>query len=168
TLCNEARLALKDGTWKLAGDPTEGALVTLAMKAGVHPDRLRDEVPAVDTIPFESERRYMASLHPDAERGSVVYVKGAPERVLDMCASQFTPDGDAPLDRAQWERSIDALARRGQRVLALARRSMPADASALSHDDVRAGLTLLGLVGLIDPPREDAIEAVRQCQSAGI
>jgi magnesium-transporting ATPase (P-type) len=167
-LCNDAALHERDGQWQLAGDPTEGALLALAMKAGVSPAELQVERPRRDAIPFESEHRFMATLHP---RGgaSEALVKGAPERVLAMCSDQLGADGQVqPLDSGHWQAAIDAQARAGRRVLALARRALPGHKVDLDHPDVAQGLTLLGLVGIIDPPRDEAVQAVAQCAAAGI
>ncbi len=164
-LCNDAAVRHVDGAWQMAGDPTEGALVTLALKAGLDADAERADLPRVDEIPFESEHRFMATLHHDHAGHARVYLKGAPERVLDLCAT--TADG-APLDRARWDAAIEAAARAGQRVLALATRELPRGATALSLDDIRPRFALLGLAAMIDPPRPEAIEAVADCQAAGI
>ncbi|WP_313474725.1 HAD-IC family P-type ATPase [Stutzerimonas kunmingensis] len=167
-LCNDASLHEKDGLWTLAGDPTEGALLTLAMKAGLSPANLHVDRPRLDVIPFESEHRFMATLHA-CEGGSEVLVKGAPERVLAMCARQLEADGqERLLDQSHWHEQVEAQARAGRRVLALARRRLAAGKEAIEHADVVSELTLLGLVGIIDPPRDEAIRAVAQCRAAGI
>jgi magnesium-transporting ATPase (P-type) len=167
-LCNDASLHDEGGNWNLAGDPTEGALLTLAMKGGVVPVALQIERPRLEVIPFESEYRYMATLHAD-EAGGQVWLKGAPERVLAMCDTQLQPDGCmAPLVMADWLAAIEEQARAGRRVLALAGKRMPAGTVDLDHAHVAEGLTLLGLVGIIDPPRQEAIEAVARCRQAGI
>ena len=167
-LCNDASLH-EDGTgWHLAGDPTEGALLTLAMKAGLNPGVLRIERARMDVIPFESEHRYMATLHARGD-AAVLLLKGAPERVLAMCTQQAGPDGLVqPLAADAWRDAIDAQARAGRRVLALAERELPAGRQDLQHSDVEQGLTLLGIVGIIDPPRAEAVEAVARCHAAGI
>lgn len=166
-LCNDASLHEDEKGWQLAGDPTEGALLTLAMKAGVNPAELRIERERLDVIPFESEHRYMATLHRRGT-GNVLLVKGAPERVLAMCAQQAGRDGSAePLDMTSWRAAVDAQARAGRRVLALAEREGPA-APDLQQADAEQGLTLLGIVGIIDPPRAEAMRAVAQCRDAGI
>ena len=157
-LCNEAVLREEGGEWKLEGDPTEGALVTLAMKAGLHAVREYAEWPRLDAIPFESEHRFMATLHHAPDGSHAIFVKGAPERVLDMC----------DVDVVAWGARVEALARDGMRVLALAVRAAPGTQEALAFEHVGGGFNLLGLVGIIDPPREEAIEAVRQCREAGI
>ncbi|MBI1907128.1 MAG: HAD-IC family P-type ATPase [Rhodocyclales bacterium] len=164
--CNDARLR-SDPTsgWQVAGDPTEGALLTLALKAGLDHDDCTAAAPRVDEIPFESEHRYMATLHHDHAGHAFVLLKGAPERVLTLCASA----GDRiPLDPAAWQARMDEAARAGLRVLALARCDMPPGTHALNMSDITRRFTLLGLVGLIDPPRDEAIQAVADCQRAGL
>ncbi|MEX2670624.1 MAG: cation-transporting P-type ATPase [Phycisphaeraceae bacterium] len=168
-LCNEATISREDdGRHLLHGDPTEGALVTLAMKAGHNDEALRDAHPAIDTIPFQSEHRFMATLH-EVESQPTIYLKGAPERVLEMCDRARNAHGeDVPIDHGYWHQQMDAIASRGQRLLAVAVKRPAPDAGDLSHHHVESGLTLLGMVGIIDPPREDATAAVRACHGAGI
>ncbi|MEX0958537.1 MAG: cation-transporting P-type ATPase [Burkholderiales bacterium] len=167
-LCNDGRLRLKAESWKLEGDPTEGALITLALKAGLEPEYENEARPRTDVIPFESEHRFMATLHHDHQGHEFAYVKGAPERVLDMCAWERHRDGDRPLERERWEKRIEELAGQGQRVLAIAYRTFPAGQRELTFGDVEQEMTLLGVVGIIDPPREEAIAAVQRCRDAGI
>ncbi|MGF1623643.1 MAG: cation-transporting P-type ATPase [Alphaproteobacteria bacterium] len=167
-LCNDAALSMSDSGWVVDGDPMEGALVSLAIKAGEEPEQLRKQLPRIDEIPFDAQHRFMATLHHSHEGTAVLYVKGAPEQVLAMCIGQRGKVTDEPLDAAAWEQAVEALASEGQRVLALASRPMPADARELRFSDVEDGLVLLGLVGLIDPPRDEAIAAVADCRSAGI
>lgn len=165
-LCNNAQLKHDEATgWQLVGDPTEGALLTLAHKARLDPLETAAATPRIDEIPFESEHRFMATLHHDHEGHAFVLLKGAPERVLDLCVQDATGQ---PLDRSVWEASMEAAANAGQRVLALARCEMPAGTTALSMTDITLRFTLLGLTGLIDPPREEAIAAVAECQHAGL
>ncbi len=167
-LCNDADLTMSGDTWIVDGDPMEGALVSFAIKAGWDSDVLRKELPRDDEIPFDAVHRYMATLHHSHEHGGVAYIKGAPERLLSMCDRQRGAAGDEPIDVTYWRESIDALARQGQRVLAFAARPMPGEKNALTFADVEGGAVLLGVVGLIDPPRDEAIAAVRDCRSAGI
>ena len=165
-LCNEARLRQgEDGNWILLGDPTEGALLTLALKAGLDPAAEAARSPRIDEIPFSSEQRFMATLHRDPQGRAFVMLKGAPEKVLDLCTQDAAGQ---PLDKPGWERRMREIAAQGQRVLALACRDMPQGVSALTMQDIEPGFTLLGLVGMIDPPRPEAIEAVAQCRRAGI
>ncbi len=167
-LCNDASLRQDGSGWQLAGDPTEGALLTLAMKAGLNLAELKMERERLDVIPFESEHRFMASLHKHGE-GAVVLVKGAPERVLAMCAFQAGGDGQSvPLAHETWRAAVEHQARAGRRVLALAERDLPSDRQDLQLPDVEHGLTLLGIVGIIDPPRAEAVLAVARCQDAGL
>jgi len=169
-LCNDGRLQQDaTGHWQLHGDPTEGALLTLALKSGLDIQSLHTQLPRSDTIPFESEHRFMATLHHDHAGHGLILLKGAPERVLEMCASQRDADGgNAPLDADYWRRQATDLAARGLRLLALASKPAAAEQRTLRFDDVENGLTLLALVGIIDPPREEAIAAVAECQRAGI
>jgi len=170
-LCNDARVDEHSGEWVMHGDPTEGALVTAARKAGFEPQLEGERLPRTDVIPFESDHRYMATLHHDHEGRAVIYLKGAPERVLELCTrEQVDATGDErELDSAAWHSAMEQIAARGQRLLALARREANPEKRDLLYDDVETGgFTLLALVGLIDPPREEAITAVAECQEAGI
>jgi magnesium-transporting ATPase (P-type) len=167
-LCNDANLRQLDGAWTVDGDPMEGALASLAVKAGHDIDRVRRDLPRTDEIPFDAAHRFMATLHHSHDDGAFALVKGAPERVLAMCSTQRVADGWAPLDSSYWHEVVSQLARDGQRVLAFATRPMPAGQQDLNFADVEDGATLLGLAGFIDPPRDEAIEAVRDCATAGI
>ena len=150
------------------GDPTEGALLTLGLKAGWTRVE-REACPRTDAIPFESEHRFMATLHHDHEGRGFVYVKGAPERLLAHVRLAAHRRGRRPAAGSPyWHRRVEELAARGQRVLAVAAKAAAADHRELSFADVEQGLTLLGLFGLIDPPREEAIAAIAACRSAGI
>jgi magnesium-transporting ATPase (P-type) len=167
-LCNDARLLRRDDDWTVDGTPTEGALLTAACKAGFDRNYENEAFPRTDVIPFDSQHKFMATLHHDHEGNAAIFVKGAPERVLDMCSRQAGDGDDEPLDRDWWLDRIGDVAARGQRLLALARRPVDASHRELTFGDVEEGLTLLGLFGIADPPREEAIRAVRQCQTAGI
>jgi magnesium-transporting ATPase (P-type) len=167
-LCNDARLRASGATWTVEGDPMEGALVVLALKAGLEPEAESKRLHRVDEIPFDAEHRFMATLHHDHAGHSTIFVKGAPERLLAMCTHQRDVAGEAPLDAAYWHARVEALAAQGQRVLAVAARTGRRRERDLRFGDVEHGLTLLGLIGLIDPPREEAIAAVRECRAAGI
>ena len=166
-LCSDASLYQTDGQWLIDGDPMEGALLVAACKAGLDVASARKQWPRVDAIPFDASHRFMASLHHDA-KDARIFVKGAPERILEMCVRQRNFDGDVPLDLDYWYASAEQIASRGQRVLAVAVRHTEATHTELRLDDVESGLTLLGLFGFIDPPREEAIAAVADCYSAGI
>ncbi|MCC5980870.1 MAG: HAD-IC family P-type ATPase [Oceanicaulis sp.] len=167
-LCNDAGLRKIDGVFAVDGDPMEGALMALALKAGLE-EAERDRFARLDAIPFDPRHRYMATLHDTGEGGPVAYVKGAPERILEMCASQAGGGGsEAALDAAAWQEKAEAFAGDGQRVLAFAMKALPAGTTALREEDVETGLVLLGITGLIDPPRAEAVAAVAECRRAGI
>ena len=168
-LCNDAQLEQEGEAWLLNGDPTEGALLTLGLKAGLDPDFEAEALPRTDVIPFESEHRFMATLHHDHAGQGWIYLKGAPERVLALCTSQRHGDGEQPLLPADWQAASEAAAGRGMRLLALALKPAAADLRELAFSDVEAGdFTLLAIAGIADPPREEAIKAVASCRAAGI
>jgi len=167
-LCNDSRLVEQAGRWEIEGDPTEGALLVVAIKAGLRPDEQHAALPRLDAIPFESQHQYMATLH-DAGQTRLVYIKGASEVLLPRCRAMLDASGhEAPLDVASVQRHVEAMAADGLRVLAFARCAVPATTAQLTHADVAEGLTFLGLQGMADPPRPEAIAAVRACQGAGI
>ena len=168
-LCNDAQLWETDAQWQVRGDPMEGALLALARKLGVHEQEERKVRPRTDAIPFDARHRLMATLHHDHQGHATIYVKGAPEVVLDHCRWQTDPAGNlAPLDAADWRARYEEIAAQGRRVLALAMRSTAPERTLLEFSDLEGTLILLGLVGLEDPPRKEAIEAVAQCLRAGI
>jgi magnesium-transporting ATPase (P-type) len=169
-LCNDAELFQHDRVWKVEGDPTEGALYPFATKLGMERQVERTAFPRVDAIPFESEHKYMATLNQSADGRQLLLVKGAPEVILEQCDRQQVAQGQpVPLDRAHFIREADRLASQGERVLALAWLVDPnVQAGSLSHDNLRGNLVTLGLIGLMDPPRKEAIEAVKECHGGGI
>ena len=150
-LCNDASLDCHDGQWNVAGDPMEGALLAFAAKIGSDHAGQR-----LDAIPFDSRHRFMAVLT-ECAVGRLVHVKGAPERVLRMCAG---------LDCDHWHDRAEAMERQGLRVLALAER--PETGTQIDGPRLEGSLSFLGLIGLIDPPRPEAIAAVAECRAAGI
>ena len=168
-LCNDAALHYHADGWKIEGDPMEGALHALAGKIMADGPHAFAEWTRTDVIPFDASARYMATLHHNHAGHAEIHVKGAPERILAMCASQRTADDkEAPVDADYWASEVEAIAAQGQRVIALAVRSVPQDHLAVNTGDLEGKLVLLGLVGLIDPPRSEAIDAVRECHDAGI
>ena len=167
-LCNDATLEQKNSEWLVHGDPMEGALLVAGLKAGLDLDAEAKQYPRTDLIPFESEHRFMATLHHSHTGEAFIFLKGAPERVLEMCAKQRMQGGDKPLDKNYWLDRIEEMAEQGQRVLAIAVKPVSSDQMELKFDDVENDLVMLGLFGLIDPPREEAIEAVQVCARAGI
>ena len=169
-LCNDARLIEGDpGDWMVEGDPTEAALVVAARKAELHLDGEQAKRPRLDAVPFESEHQYMATLHDERSGTRVVYLKGSVERVLERCDEELASDGERrPLDPEEVRGTADELAADGLRVLAFARRTVDPRTEDIDHADVEGGLTFLGLQGMIDPPRPEAIDAVAACHRAGI
>ncbi|MGR9036318.1 MAG: HAD-IC family P-type ATPase, partial [Gammaproteobacteria bacterium] len=167
-LCNNACLEYTAGQWTIQGDPTEAALLTLARKAGLDAGLLSQEMPRIDSIPFESEHRYMATLHHDQSGHAFVFVKGAPERLLSMCSLQRTEGEDVPINLNHWHEIMQLMAGRGQRLLAIAFKSSDEAKTQIEIADTPPGLPMLGIVGMIDPPRQEAIQAVKECQNAGI
>ncbi|MFO1127444.1 MAG: HAD-IC family P-type ATPase [Rhodospirillales bacterium] len=168
-LCNDANLFEAEGLWKVEGDPTEGALYPFAGKIGMDRASEQSAYPRIDAIPFESEHRFMATLHNGPEGRQVLLVKGAPEVILDHCDRQQTTSGEAPFDRNHFEQAADRIAAQGERVLALAWREDPGlPVGNLGPADLPRNLVLLGLIGLLDPPRKEAVEAVKECHGGGI
>ena len=168
-VCNDAALRNNEGVWQVEGDPMEGALLTFAGKVDVDARKERDAWARTDAIPFDAKHRFMATLNHDHERHAFVFVKGAPEQILSMCQHQLGSDGTSePLDTAYWNEQVEAVAALGQRVLAFAVKPVQPEYTVLEHADVAGSLTLLGMVGMIDPPRTEAIAAVAECHGAGI
>lgn len=168
-LCNDAALHFHPEGWRIEGDPMEGALHALAGKIMDDGSEPFSGWTRTDVIPFDASTRYMATLHHDHTGKAEIHVKGAPERVLTMCVGQRTADGEtAPVRVEKWSREVEKIASQGQRVIALAVRPVRQDHPALNAADVEGHLILLGLVGLIDPPRREAIDAVAECHHAGI
>ena len=172
--CNTARLLPPDSEhqgWGVLGDPTEGALLTLAGKAGFDLEAALKQEPRVYLLPFDSRRKRMSSLH--QQRGQVIaYVKGAPREVLSLCTRiQGSQSPEAPLEepvRAEILQRNDAMAKQGLRVLAMAYRALPAELKEYNSEQVEADLVFLGLAGMMDPPRPEVAEAVQMARGAGI
>lgn len=159
-LCNGSRLIEKEGRYEIEGDPTEGALIVSAKKAGLDAHELHESRRRLDTVPFESEYQYMATLHEGGkEMSRAIYMKGALERILERCVGLA--------NREDILASAEAMASQGLRVLAFATKKTAALISSLNHTDLQ-GMTFLGLQGMMDPPRKEAILAVQSCYAAGI
>ncbi len=167
-LCNDAAIEPLDQQWRVHGDPMEGALLVAGLKGGLEFTQIQQQFPRTDLIPFESAHQFMATLHHSHDGDAFIILKGAPERLLERCAHEKTGHAERPLQREYWEQSVERLASRGQRVLGIAIKTLQQEQSELEYDDVEQGFTLLGLFGLIDPPREEAISAIHRCHSAGI
>ncbi len=174
TLCNEARIYRDDdgnngGQWRVDGNPTEGALISLAAKAGLDQAEIESQWPRIDAIPFESDHKFMATLN-QGESGRSVFLKGSPEAVVQRCAQRRDSAGDGgTLDADWWREQAEELAAEGFRLLAVAVKE-PDDSAAdeLSFEQVEDGFTLLGFTAIMDPPRPEAVEAVAECRAAGI
>jgi len=185
-LCNDSRLEQKDDRWVVVGDPTEGALIAVAKKAGMSQSELAESIPRLDVIPFESQFQYMATLHEGGSRESVgvgletrpyrsreeskvIYVKGSVEAILNRTRQMLDKNGNPiSINRAEVEQQVEFMAKQGLRVLAFAKKAVGNDRNSVDHDDIETDLIFIGLQGMIDPPRAEAIAAVRNCQSAGI
>ena len=168
-LCNDSQLRQAEGVWKVEGDPTEAALYPFAEKIGLDRQSEKALHRRIDAIPFESEHKFMATLHEDADGTRMLLVKGAPEVILAHCDRQETETGPEPLKRGFWDEASDRLAAQGERVLGLAWLPAPQlKTTNLTPGDLPKSLILLGLVGLMDPPRKEAVEAVGECHAGGI
>ncbi len=168
-LCNDSSLNRESGDgWSLEGDPTEGALLSLGLKSGLETEAELQNTPRTDSIPFESEHRFMATLHHDHQGGTFVYLKGAPEQVIERCVSQRGSEGDESVDAEFWKGAMERIARRGQRMLGFAVKQFDEEKTSLSFSDVEDGFVFLGLTGLIDPPRSEVVDAIAECRSGGI
>ncbi|MEM7714739.1 MAG: cation-transporting P-type ATPase [Cyanobacteria bacterium P01_A01_bin.68] len=166
-LCNDSQLKQTGENWSVVGDPTEGALIAAAAKAGFSQSGLWASKPRLDSIPFESQYQYMATLHDVYPRK--VYVKGSVEALLSRCSTMMNREGQPiPLKTSQIEQAVQVMTEQGLRVLAFAHKVLDSHCYSIDHDDIETGLVFLGLQGMIDPPRPEAIAAVHACQSAGI
>ncbi len=155
---NESHLFCNDdGQWEISGDATEGCLVTVAEKA----DESITKLDCLSKIPFDSSYKYMAGLV-EQDDAKIIFVKGAPEQIFRMA------ENDNAEEMAEWHEKISSHARLGERMIGAAAKTMPADTSVISHDDLEEGFEILGFAGIIDPPREEVIESIRDCKNAGI
>lgn len=168
-LCNDSQLIDKDGRFSVNGDPTEGCLFVSARKAGLDEHQIVTGNPRLDTIPFESEYQYMATLHRQADGRTTAFLKGAVERILERCSDMLDAQGNrTALNKTDILKITDGLAAEGLRVLAFAAKPMHSDAHHLNHKDVAGGACFSGLQVMIDPPRPEAIHAIKRCKTAGI
>ncbi|WP_066383348.1 cation-translocating P-type ATPase [Anabaena sp. CA = ATCC 33047] len=173
-LCNDSHLEQKEGQWQVVGDPTEGALIVVANKVELYRRHVEQEMPRLDVIPFESEFQYMATLHEDgngenASGGRTIYVKGSVEAIVKRCRQMLDAGGNlTAIVPETIHQEVDAMAHQGLRVLAFAKKSVSPAQDAVDHADIEEDLVFLGLQGMIDPPRKEAIAAVAACQNAGI
>jgi Ca2+-transporting ATPase len=169
-LCNDSSLEEVEGKWTIKGDPTEGALVVAAAKAGIHVAETRLAFPRFEEIPFSSERKRMTTIHQEPDGQKVAFMKGAPEEVVSRCTQYLTEEGVLPFTEAEKEAVLRAnrqMAERALRVLGVASRRLPAETSCCGEADEQE-MTFLGLAGMMDPPRPEAVEAVRTCKKIRI
>jgi len=163
-VCNNSEISKdENGNWKLTGAPTEGALLTMSYKAGLEdfkPER-------IDTIPFESDHKYMASLN-KVDDDMILFLSGAPERILELCDKQYTQEGSEDIDSHFWEKRMEETAAEGQRLLGLAFNITDKNRSQIDKEELGKQKIFLGIVGIIDPPRDEVIEAIKECKSAGV
>ncbi|MFD2514465.1 cation-transporting P-type ATPase [Pontibacter locisalis] len=166
-LCNDSALKKQEERWIIEGDPTEGALLVSARKAGFMEEQLGKDYQRLDSIPFESEYQYMATLH--TNQPNVVFMKGSVEAILERSALYMQPDGTTTtLNKRRILNEVEKMAAKGLRVLGFAMLEVNDNLKNIDHKSVSAGMIFLGLQGMIDPPRQEAIVAVRLCQQAGI
>lgn len=163
-LCNESNIYEEDGQYKVDGDPTEGALIVSAMKAGLCPEEEKKHYPQIAIVPFESERGYMAALHKHGGK-KYLFVKGAPEKVIDMCIQD---EEGGKIRKKEILQTASTFAKEGLRVLAFAYKEVPPDTEEIVHRDVDLNLVFSGLQGMFDPPRPEVIDAIEGCKKAGI
>ncbi|MCC7364903.1 MAG: HAD-IC family P-type ATPase [Dehalococcoidia bacterium] len=166
-LCGTARRVEREGEWVHVGDPTEVALLAAASDAGIEQHLVEAEFPRLDTVPFDAARKFMATLH-ECGGGAVIFLKGAPEAILPRCTSALDASGDARLPLDDAHAAVDELASEGLRVLAFAMLAFDERTDRIEHADIEGGLVLIGLAGLMDPPRHEVTEAVAACRRAGI
>lgn len=170
TLCNDVYLNKTDTGWSIIGDPTEGALLVSAIKAGMNVEELRKEMPRIGEVPFESERKRMSTIH-SVNGIKVAYIKGAPEIILDLSTHLLKYGKIVPLteeERGNILKVNEQMASNALRILGLAYRHLPGDLSEYSPETVEKELVFVGLQGMIDPPRDEVIEAMKRCKEAGI
>lgn len=167
-LCNDAHLNYQDGAWQAAGNPTESALLVMAGKAGMDKDVTAAAWPRLGLIPFESQHRLMATHHQNSDGQDWIFLKGAPESIIERCDTELHHDGLRKIDKEYWHRTSTETASQGLRLLTIACRQAAPESEKLRFSDLEKGFTLLAIVGLIDPPREEALLAVKECHQAGI
>jgi Ca2+-transporting ATPase len=170
TLCNDSKLEKKEGKWVVKGDPTEGALVVASAKAGLSKEELDKKEPRINEVPFSSERKLMTTVHEIKGKGHAAYMKGAPEVVLEHCSKIYMDGKTRNLteeDRAKALKLNEALASQALRNLALAYKELPEKAPSFDEKDEK-GFVFVGIMGMIDPPREEVKDAIKLCRKAGI
>jgi P-type Ca2+ transporter type 2C len=162
--CNDAIIRKGSiGEWRLVGEPTEGALKTLGQKGGFVDTKYK----RIDSVPFESEHKYMATLN-QVEDEKIIFLKGAPERLLEMCHKEMTDKGEMEIDRKEWAAKMEQIAGQGMRMIGAAYKKPMQTIAGIEHEDIGKDNIFLGLIGIIDPPRQEAMAAITECKEAGI
>lgn len=171
-LCNDAKLEKNGKSWRIIGDPTEGALIVLAMKAGLSQEKIKKEYPRIGEIPFTSERKLMTTIHLTPKEGKkIAFVKGAPEVLLEKCTKILKNGKIISLEKNEKEKILkinEEMAKNALRVIGIAYKHLPKDLKEFNEEKIENDLIFLGLTGMMDPPREEAIQAIRLCEKAGI
>ncbi|MDH4943865.1 HAD-IC family P-type ATPase [Sulfurimonas sp. C5] len=168
-LCSDANLYNENGQWSIDGSPTEGALVAFSHKVGLDTSEIRTKYLRSDFIPFDSKHKFMATLNHSHEDESLSIIKGAAEIILSMCHYQYIDANNIEiLNKTFWEQKAKDIATQGQRIIAIAYKNVPAEKTSLSFNDLENGLILVGFIGIIDPPRVEAVDAIKECYSASI
>lgn len=170
-LCNEADFKFKNNEWSFEGDPTDTALLALALKTDLDMREQLSLFPRKDTIPFQSENKFMATLHASHTGEKLIYVKGAPEKILHKCSMQLSSHSSNALDSKFWLQQVENAAEKGLRTICFAQKKFSSKdfgADDLNYEDIKEGLTLIGMVAMLDPPRERVKEAIADCHRAGI
>ena len=169
-LCNDSRLFQTNGQWNIEGDPTEVALITAAIKAKLLHETFEQSLPRIDTLPFESQHQFMATLHDlGSNAGMVIFMKGSVESVLSRCCNVYVTDHESIfLNKDQINQNVNMMAEKGLRVLAFACKVFTTRIQSVTHTDVAEGFSFLGLQAMMDPPRKEVIAAIRTCKNAGI
>jgi len=171
SLCNNAKLEKDNGSWHIIGDPTEGALIVIAVKAGLEVGELEKRYPRIGEIPFTSEKKRMTTIHSSPDGGKIAFMKGAPEIVLELSTHIFENGEERQLTEPKRRELLDInekLASEALRLLGMAYKKLPSGLKEFREENIEKGMVFVGLEGMIDPPREEAIEANRKCEQAGI
>lgn len=169
-ICNDSNLVSIDNNWRIEGDPTEGSLLVSASKYGLSRESVQKEMPRIDSIPFESEYQYMATLHENpTKQNNIIYIKGSVESIISSSSKMLLPSGEIEnIDAKKILEATNELAKKGLRVLAFASLSVDKSKTKINHSDLSENLVFLGLQSMIDPPRPEVIKAIQTCHKAGI
>jgi Ca2+-transporting ATPase len=166
-LCNESYLVSKEGSYSIKGDPTEGALIVSCLKAGYDEHSLENDFQRIDILPFESDKQYMVTLNKDNKTNTnILFIKGSVEKILEICNLEMVNDNNIPIDRNSIQNQVNQYASKGLRVLALAKKTTKQD--TIDEKELKNDFIFLGLQAMMDPPRQEATQAIQKCHNAGI